>query len=130
MDFNTIVQDIRAQKLAACRFEEEGHHRFRDCVYIGRNGKIMFERYSYGEAASLVFGLRAKGIETDGTLLWDYGAISYSGKYEAPKQLTGYTDGALQFDGKPALWPVAARLKTLPQLGLGGVKMVFARLFG
>lgn len=130
MDFSKVVEDMRWDRLAARRFEKEGHSRYRDCVYVARNGKIFFERYCYGEAASLVFGLKAKEVQPDGTIIWEPGKASYERPEEAPQKLSGYVNGALQFDDKPALWISEAEMKTYPAAGLTGVRMFFHRLFG
>lgn len=130
MYLEQAVQDVKKAKLAGIRYEREGHSRFRDCVTVMRNGRLLFERYSYGEAASLTFELWAKGAVADGVILWNYDAIDYSGKQEAVKQITGYADEVFYFDGKAAKWLPAARYRSFPRGGLGGLQMFFLRIFG
>lgn len=127
MDFTELARELRQKGLAACRYEKEGHERFRDCVYVVRNGRIYFERYSYGEAASLVFGMRAKRVQPNGAIEWDAATTSYSGWGQAPQKLERREGEALHFDGKAVKWLPAAWLKTCPQLGFGRFKMFFLR---
>lgn len=59
MDFRHIIEDLKKGKIAARRFEKSGNNKFRDLVTVCSNGKLRFERYCYGEAASLVCTLWA-----------------------------------------------------------------------
>lgn len=129
MPYQQVVQKLRQKGLAAIRFEKEGNSRFRDCVTICRGGKLLFERYCYGEAASLVFCLWAKTVLADGTVEWNYAATEYSQKYEAPTRITGKEGDALLFDEKPALWQPAREYKTYPKAGLNGPVMLLRNLF-
>lgn len=128
MDFTQVAQDVRAARLAGRRFEKEGHGKYRDCIIVTRDGRVYFQRFNYGESAGLIFKLAARGVAADGTIDWDYDAIDYSGKYEAPKQLTGYEGGALLLDGKPQRWPPAADLKSLGAANLGKLPL-WRRIF-
>lgn len=130
MKLDGIVAAVRADKLAGRAWEKGGAPgKFRDRVTVYRDGKVLFERFCYGEAAGRVCALWAPGADEAGRILWDYGACAYSGKDEAPKALTGAGRGALVFDGKPVLWQPAADLPTDPANGYGALRMFFARLF-
>lgn len=127
MDFLRVVEEMKTGKLAGRRFEKQGHAKFRDCVSVYRNNKLKFERYCYGEAASLVCTLWAAVPQVGAPIVWDYSASDYSGKTEAPVQLTGIEGGALLFDGKPVLWQVEKDYKTAPDAGLGRIAMLFSK---
>lgn len=87
---------------AACRFERaRGPWRFRDCLFLYRDGRIRLERSCYGEAAGLVFSVWAAPLGEDGALAWqDLPATAT----DVPQAVTGMEDGALWMDGKPAPW--------------------------
>lgn len=122
-----VIQDLRAKKLAGVRFEREGRSRFRDCVIVAKNGKLGFERYCYGEAASLVCSFWATGVQPDGTIDWDYSTTDYSGKTEAPQKVTGVSRDALLFDDKEARWLPKTPYKSLPQAGVGRLSALFGK---
>lgn len=123
MDFSAIVQDIKQHKLAGRRYQKEGHGKFRDCLTICRNGKFVFERYCYGEAAGKVCEMLAN--RSDGPKIeWEYSGSDYSLKTEAPVELTGQEGGSLLFDGKKALWELEEELKQVPKAGLTWFRML------
>ncbi|MDL2324212.1 hypothetical protein LJC61_03550 [Ruminococcaceae bacterium OttesenSCG-928-A16] len=125
MDFAPVIDEIKQGKLAGRRFEKEGHGKFRDCVTVYRNNKLKFERYCYGEAASLVCVLWAAVPAANQPILWDTSASDYSGKTEAPQQLTGIEGGKLLLDGKATPWAPEKDYKTAPDAGLGRLAMLF-----
>ena len=127
MDYTSILQQLRNQKLAARRYEKEGHGKFRDCITLCRNGRVKFQRFCYGEAASLVCTLWGAVPEEGDNIQWDYDRCDYSGKTEAPVALTGGEEGKLQFDGKRLLWAPEEDLKTMPEAGLGWLSMLFSK---
>lgn len=132
MDFTPVIARLKQKKLAACRYEMEGHRKFRDCVTVCRNGKLLFERFNYGEAASLTFSMWAKGLNADGTIGWDYDSTKDKGRDEAPRLLTSVQNNAeeLIFDEGRYKWLPARDLRSMPSAGLGGFTMFFLRIFG
>ncbi len=131
MNFDGIIADLKANKLAGRAYERVGAPgKFRDRVTVYRDGKLLFERFCYGEAAGRVCTLQAPGADASGRIAWDYDACPYSGKKEAPATLTGAGRGALVFDGKPALWQPVADLATDAANGYGKLRMFFLRLLG
>ncbi len=131
MKLDGILADLKARKLAGRAWEKGGAPgKFRDRITVYRDGRLLFERFCYGEAAGRVCALWAAGADEAGHIRWDYDACAYSGKTEAPKTLTGAGRGALVFDGRPVLWQPAADLRTDPANGYGAVKMFFLRLLG
>ena len=125
MDFTKLIQELKESKYAGCRYEKEGHQKFRDCVTLCRNGKFLFERYCYGEAAGKVCEMTAEGASGEGEINWNYGQSDYSLKTEAPVKLTAVEGDTLLFDGKNTLWQPVEQLKQVPQAGLGRLKMLF-----
>lgn len=118
MDFQAIIDDLKRDKLAARRFEREGHRKFRDCVTVGRNGRLLYQLFSWGEAASLAFevwGTAGQG----GAISWRPSKSGHNPGQEPPERLAGYQGGALLFDDKPQRWPAAAEYKRWPAGGLG-----------
>lgn len=115
MEFSEIVQELEAKQQGGRKYEQEGHGKFRDMLSIGRDGSFLFERFCYGEAAGLVFSLRADRVDSDGKIAWKMEESNYSGKEEAPRELTDIKeDGALQLDGGRLLWKPVEELKRLP----------------
>ena len=88
---------------AACgqRFEKELETHFRDCMLFYLDGRVRFERYCYGEAACLVFSVWGRGLDADGSILWEKEPEFESQQAALPRALTDVQEGgtALQFDG-------------------------------
>lgn len=72
MDFAPIIADVKAAKCAGFRYQRAGHQRYRDRVTVYRDGRLLFERFCYGEAAGLVFKLWAPGADDTGVPQWDF----------------------------------------------------------
>lgn len=124
MTFEACVKSAKEQKLAGIRYEKSGRHHFRDRVTVYRDGKILFERFCYGEAAGLVFSMWGRGEGE--SAIWDYDSCAVSAKTEAPREITGGNETSLLFDGKQWTWGVEALLKTDSANGYG----LFRTLFG
>lgn len=127
MIFNQIVSLLKKDKLAARRYEKDKAPRFRDCVTVCQNGRILFQRFNMGEAAGLVCEFWSLQVSDDGQIVWDDVSCTYSAKDEAPQIFTGFEDGKIHFDSKPFTWSCEAEYKTYPKAGLGFLKMLFAR---
>lgn len=122
MNFSAIVEEIRAAKCVGFRYQKAGHSRYRDRVTVYRDGRLLFERFCYGEAAGLVFSLWAEQADENGAPAWDFSGCNVSNaRDEAPRQLTGAGTGGLTFDGKPACWECVDRLKSDRPNGYGGL---------
>lgn len=126
MDFSDIIEELKRQKTAAFSYEKSGQNRFRDKLVIGQNGKLLFERYNYGEAAGLVFSMWGTA-GAEGVIHWDTEkAADYAGKNEAPARLTGAMGATgLEFDGKKQSWERKQAVKSWPEAGLSRLKMLF-----
>ncbi|MEG0942779.1 MAG: hypothetical protein RSD07_08140 [Angelakisella sp.] len=125
-DFTELLNGRLIPKgMAGYRFEKEGHRQYRDCLVVYCDGKMRFERYCYGEAAGLVFGVWVDKIAPDGT-------ITYCEPFDIavkpdvlPKKISSMPDAeTLTIDDKPELWKVAAKLKTNPQNGYTWIKVL------
>ena len=125
MTFETCVQSVRAQRLAGIRYEKSGRHHFRDRVTVYRDGKLLFERFCYGEAAGLVFSMWGRGEGENA--VWDYDSCGVSAKTQAPRALTGGDETALLFDGATWPWEAQTLLKTDPANGYGFFKTLFGK---
>ncbi len=123
MDFSQVLSDIKTAKLAGRRYEIGRRGKFRDLITVRRDGALFFERYNYGESAGIVYKMQAAALGDDDEILWNYDSTNYTDKYDAPKKLTGYQDGALYFDEKSVPWNRQADLKRMQ--GMGFFKMLF-----
>lgn len=83
------------------RFEKELETHFRDCMLFYLDGRVRFERYCYGEAACLVFSVWGRGLDEEGSILWEKEPEFESQQATLPRVLTDVQEGgtALQFDG-------------------------------
>lgn len=128
------IQEIAAlaatEKLAGIRYQKNARAGFRDRITVYRDGKLLFERFCYGESAGFVFDMRGAGAGEDGILLWDYDACVNSHKHEAPVRLSGGDAHALLFDDRSAPWEEDARLKSDTAHGYNAMGGIFGRLFG
>ena len=130
MKIDTLTQEIRQAGCAGFCYEQTGRPRFRDRVTFYRDGRVLFERFCYGEAAGKACSMWAAAVDEQGRILWDYDSCSYTGKSEAPVQITGARRGGLVLDGKPALWERVETLKTDKEHGYGALKILWLRLRG
>lgn len=129
MDFTTVIDEIKAAKCVGFRYQRAGHSRYRDRVTVYRDGRLLFERFCYGEAAGLVFRLWADGADESGAPQWDFSQCLVSNaREEAPRQLTGAGAGGLVFDGKPVCWECVGRLRSDKANGYGGPWNALKRL--
>lgn len=129
MNLEKTLTEIRAAKCACFCYEQTGRPRFRDRVSIYHDGKLLFERFCYGEAAGKACEMWASGLNERNEVLWDYDSCAYSQKDEAPKKLTGAGSGGLVFDGKVAIWTCVEQKKKDPAHGYGFFAMLFRRIF-
>ena len=91
MDFAPIIADVKAAKCAGFRYQRAGHQRYRDRVTVYRDGRLLFERFCYGEAAGqggLVFDGRPARWECVDKLKNDK-ANGYGGPVNFFKNLFG-----------------------------------------
>lgn len=124
MNFDKIIEKIKTAKLAGITFQKEGQARYRDRITVYFDGKLLFERFCYGEAAGLVFDLHGKCVQP---IDWDYNSCAHSQKEDAPKELTDFQNNNLYFDDKTAAWQEKELLKTDSKNGYSFLKMLFAK---
>lgn len=126
MDFNALTAELKTQRLAARVYRRGGQNRFRDEITLGQNGKVLFQRFNYGEAAGLVFSMW--GNAAGNAIAWDLDKVDYGRKDEAPAQLAGEeADGALKFEDIRDAWAVQDTLKSWPAGGLSRLKLMFGK---
>lgn len=115
---------------AAICYEKEGNTKFRDRVLLFYDGKLLFERFCWGEAAGLVFAAWADGVSAEGEIAWRKpfdGAV----KEEAlPKVIDEATEEFLRFDGAAVHWKLEDSKKADPAHGYSAVKVLLGRVFG
>jgi len=91
------------------------------------------EQHCYGEAATFVFGVWAKGMDTDGTLHWalpDRRKSYYDEDY-LPKKLDRVDEeGNLYFDGSPFPWRLADDFAEDKRWGYPKWKVLLGKLTG
>ena len=130
MTFTEITAMTKAEKCVGARYQQSGRHAFRDRLTVYFDGKILFERFCYGEAAGLVFSLWAPATAENGEILWDWSSCQNSHKEEAPRRLTGGDGSALLLDEKQAPWERTELLQSDVPHGYSAVGGVLRRLFG
>lgn len=129
MDISAIARRAFVPKhAAALRFEKEGNTKFRDRVIFYYDGRMLFERFCWGEAAGLVFTAWADGVAPDGEIQWRR-PFDAAVKPEAlPQKVTLAQADAVCFDDSSARWGLESTLKSDPAHGYGGLKVFFGRL--
>lgn len=100
MYIQNLLSELEQTQNAGIRYQVPRWLPFRDRVTFYRDGKILFERFCYGESAGLIFTMWGSANAADDALEWDYESCADSKKTEAPKKLCACEDGALFFDDK------------------------------
>ena len=80
-------------------YKKENQTKFRDELRIYIDGRVLFERYCYGEAAGLVFDCGASGIDQNGNILWVNEPDSESRKEALPRRIEDFQDDAIKIAG-------------------------------
>ncbi len=111
MTYKELILHIKKEKTACYIFEKGQRNANRDRLRVYRDGKILFERFCYGEAAGLVFDMWANTVNDDGEIIWDYTTCQNSKKSEAPKKITFFGLEYLQLDAKDIKWNYNCKLK-------------------
>ncbi|MCC8129980.1 MAG: hypothetical protein LIO51_08640 [Clostridiales bacterium] len=115
-----------------CRYEREKEHSVRDCLTFYIDGRVLFERYCYGEAAGLVFQSWASGFDEKGVLLWGEEPTWQGHRDALPKQLTDIQEdgAALKFDDRWQRYVRTQELDSDPEHGYGAWKLFWLRRKG
>ncbi len=116
--------------LAALCYEKEGNTKFRDRVTLFYDGKLLFERFCWGEAAGLVFAAWAEKVEPDGAIGWKQPLDAAIKPGDLPAAIASADRQALTFDQAPARWLLETEKKSDPAHGYGGMKVLLGRLLG
>lgn len=127
MIYDDILARAEAAGAAGLLYQVPRTLPFRDRVTFYRDGKILFERYCYGESAGLIFTMWGSGTPGSDDIAWDYDACANSKKTEAPKQLCGQNGTDIFFDGKlKTPWTLTETVKSSTG-GVGFLKKLFRK---
>lgn len=127
MTIAELVSEIKAEKLCAFRYQQDGHHHFRDRFTVYEDGKMFFERFCYGESAGLVYSAWANGADADGVINWDKTTF-YEGFLEKlPKKITSCEAQQWSVDDSIFKWSLVEKLKTDKANGYGAIRRLFKR---
>ncbi len=130
MELDGLAAEIAAMrpKVAGMRYEKEGNQRFRDVLTICRNGRAVFRRYCYGEAAGLVCVLAGAADAQSGEICWaPVGRADDAALAEAPRALGGVEDGKLRFDNGRFLWAPVGPVRAERCAGLSRWAVLFGK---
>ena len=122
-DLQNFSEAYRQKKLVpkgavGIRFEREMFpRRFRELITFYRDGKILFERYCFGEAAGLVLQLWADGMDAEGRIAFHAAQQYCTGAETAPTALVRADSEGLIFDNAKDLWHLESTLKSDPSHG-------------
>ncbi len=127
MRYNELTTLIKNSGHACYIFEQSGHRQYRDRLNVYYDGKILFERFCYGEAAGLVFDMWANGLDNENYIVWDYDTCKNSKKSEAPSAITQIEAEFLLIDSKDIKWNCVKTLKRDAKHGYGFIKTFFKK---
>ncbi len=123
--------DAKALSCGKCCsvYEKERETKYRDQLRFYIDGKIIFERYCYGEAAGLVAHLESESLDDEGNIIWkNIENISLPGN-PPPKSLTAISENldALEFDGQFKKYKKIEVLSSYSPRGYGKINLFFIR---
>lgn len=124
---NGSVSAVVPKGCAAACYEKEGNTKFRDRVTVFFDGKLLFERFCWGEAAGLVFAAWADRVEQSGEIVWKKPFDAAVKEEVLPKTITGAQPQFLQFDENQAKWVLEDTKKSDPAHGYGALKVLLGR---
>lgn len=123
---------LRERIPAGCcarRYEKEYVSKYRDLLTVYQDGRVLFSRYCYGEAACLV--LEAWGRdEGEAGLAWEALPDWAAKDPPPPRRLTGEEGDTLWFDGSRLKWRLLEDLPTDPAHGYTRFRLFLRRLRG
>ena len=108
------------------QYEKEYVSKYRDLLTIYRDGKALFSRYCYGEAACLV--MEVWGRDTEEGLVWEAIPDWAAKDPPLPRLLTKEENGVLWFDGSRLKWEILEDKKLDPQHGYSRIRLLVKRL--
>ncbi len=110
----------------ACVYERERCHlSSRERLIFFKDGKIKFESYCYGEAATLTFEcFGADPLQTDGKLSWP-DDIRPPREIMPPQNIRELSFNQLTVEDKPFIWKRIEERKNDPTNGYGVLKSLF-----
>ncbi len=110
-------------------YEKERETKFRDQLRFYIDGKIIFERYCYGEAAGMVASLISEGIDEDGRIIWKMRENSSIPGNPPPSMLTNASENfeTLQFDEQFKKYKKLGEFSSDSSRGYGKISLFFIR---
>ena len=127
MTIKELTEQIKSEKLCGFRYQQDGHHHFRDRFTVYDDGRMLFERFCYGEAAGLVYNAWANGADDNGVIDWDKKSF-YEGFLEKlPKKITVMTAQNWTVDESIFKWSLVDKLKSDKANGYGALRRIFKR---
>lgn len=118
LSYEELLKKVIPTGFVGAVFEYQPPKReFRDTLSLYFDGKAVFTRYCYGEAAGAVCVLISDGVDENGGFKWNFDKCGYSGKYQAPKAVTECSDEKTIFCDSEYPWKNIKILKYNPQHG-------------
>lgn len=99
-----ILSELVLKNYAAACYEKEGNTKFRDRMTIFFDGKILFERFCWGEAAGLVFQVWATGTDPENHILWKKPFLPEVKPEVLPQTIVSASREYLLFDESQIKW--------------------------
>lgn len=104
-------------------YQKENQTKFRDVLRVYIDGRVMFQRYCYGEAAGLVFDCQASGIDESGNINWVQEPEVQSRKEALPRKIASVDGDALVIEGETKRYIKTEELKSDSAYGYGKFKL-------
>ncbi len=126
MDINATL--LSGGKCCAV-YEKERETKFRDQLRFYIDGKIIFERFCYGEAAGMVGSLYSEGFDESGKIVWKNSENQNLPGNPPPSELTDCSENfdTLEFDGQFKKYKRLSILSNDSPRGYGKIKLFFIR---
>lgn len=105
-------------------YQKENQTKFRDVLRVYIDGRVMFQRYCYGEAAGLVFDCWADSIDESGNINWVHEPEVQSRKEALPRKIERVDgEGAILIEGETKRYLKTDELKSDSAYGYGKLKL-------
>ena len=127
-----IKKEIMTSSSVGFRFEREGrHHHYRDCIFAYYDGKFIFKRYCYGEAAGVVFDVKIKNIDDSGNIIYVEPLPLGVKTADLPQKITNINNiHSLEIDNnKTYMWTAMGQIKSDKDYGYTRFKFYIKRIF-
>ena len=109
------------------RYEKEYQNKFRDCITFYFDGKVLFERFCYGEGACRVFSVWGV-VDHSGTITYKQPFSNGVDASALPHQITSWNGHILLFDHQRFCWQPIRELTYDSQNGYSPIRLLLRRL--